>query len=250
MTAFNGHRALWIWQFDLQAEHDISTACTTALYYSNADLLIVKAMDAQNWMRAYDDNGLSGSADLTQRMQQALDGGCQLIPFVNPSGPQDARVHASVGAISGDLMVDLELYPGFWVADPAGIPNYLAALGTEADEIHVSIDPRQWAQLKVGDWSHLVAGIHPQCYWTDFGEASQLTAQFVAAEVEAVGLDGPRIYPVVPGNSIGWQDYANFWGVASFASAATGDTGCSMWRMGSAAISQLQWFGRMKVGGR
>jgi hypothetical protein len=244
MTLFDGHRALWMWEFSRQAEKTLADACQTALNDAGADILLVKLMDGSDWMRRYDPNGYASLAQFQADAAAVAAMGVTAVPWVVPHGadPQaEAAAHAQLGPA---LICDVEPYTGFWTGPAANLPVYLQALRAGGvRELHISIDPRPQAIAALGGaggFAGLVDGIHPQVYWTDFQTPALSVIAMIrsllsaAAGEEQATTSGPQVYPVLPGNGSA-EDLADVWTLARGA----GCTGLSAWRLGSMDLGQL-----------
>jgi hypothetical protein len=241
MSTFDGRKALWMWEYSQQAEKDVASACATTSDLAGASLLLVKVMDGSDWMSLYDPGGYGSLDQLQADAQAAAARGVTLVPWVVPHGQDpesEAAFHAELGSL---LVVDVEPYPGFWTGPASNLPAYLQALRNHGVmELHISIDPRGPALTALGglrSFAQLVDGIHPQAYWTDFGQA----ALSVVPMIQAVGGAAP-VYPVLPGDGTA-ADLAAVWSQAE----AGGCSGVSLWRLGSADADRLAAFKGLQV---
>lgn len=238
-TLFTGRRALWLWMFAAQAERTWAQALDTTRRLAGADVLLVKAMDGQTWMSAFDTapSALDGPARLRQLQAFAAGEGCAVVPWVVPHDRADAAAHAALG---GTLVVDLEPYARFWTDTAEGVAAYLAGLRAGGvRELYVSLDPRPAARAALGvpDWAQMVEGLLPQLYWTDFGTASEVCLVYLA---QCQTLGAP-VFPVLPGD--GAAGFAGFWAAAR----ARGCAGVSAWRLGSMDAAALHSFAALAV---
>lgn len=256
MTVFDNHKALWMWEFRVQAEKTLPEACATAKNLAGAELLLVKAMDGTAWMALFDpppaDSSSSGGYGSLAQFQAdaaaAAGQGVTVIPWVVPHGqnpPAEAAIHAQLGPV---LMVDVEPYPGFWTAPAGNLPAYLQALRQNGvRELHITIDPRPSALAALdgpGTFTGYVDGVHPQAYWTDFAIAPLSVLPMLQALQSHPTPDHrpptPAVYPVLPGDGNA-QDLADVWQAAQ----AIGCPGVSVWRLGSMDAIQLAAFARL-----
>lgn len=113
--------------FSAQAERTWTDALHTAQALAGAGVLLVKAMDGQQWMSDFDNApaAIYGPKALRGLQQVGAAQGCSVVPWVVPHGRDDAAMHAALGEV---LIVDLEPYPGFWTDSAGGVPLYLAGL--------------------------------------------------------------------------------------------------------------------------
>ena len=238
-TLFSGRRALWLWMFAAQAERTWAEALATARQLAGAKVLLVKALDGQTWMSAFDSGqgALDGLARLRQLQDVAAGQGCEVVPWVVPHDRTDAAAHAALGT---PLLVDLEPYARFWTDTAAGVVAYLAGLRAGGvRELYVSIDPRPAARaaLGVAEWAQTVTGLLPQLYWTDFGTTPEACLVYLA-QCQALGAP---VFPVLPGD--GAAAFAGFWAAAR----AQGCAGVSAWRLGSMDAAALRSFAGLAV---
>ncbi len=236
---FDHQRALWLWMFSAQAERTWADALRTTQTLAGAGVLLVKAMDGQQWLSDFDNApaAIYGPRALRGLQQMGAAQGCTVVPWVVPHGRGDAAAHAALGAV---LVADLEPYPGFWTDSADGVPAYLADLRAGGvRELYVSLDPRPQALTALGaaSWAGQTAGVLAQTYWTDFGVAPEACLAQIAACVRL----GAPVVPVLPGD--GATGFAGFWPAAR----ALGCTGVSGWRLGSMDATALAAFAALDV---
>lgn len=240
MTVFEGHRAVWEWEFSAEAEKTITAAAGVIRQYANADVLLVKAMDGGDWMSRWDASpaAIASAAALDAAVAEGQAAGITVVPWVVPHGLADAQAHAALGPT---LVVDLEPYTSFWADTPANVAPYLAALtAAGVRNLFVSIDPRPSATalLAIDSWAKSVAGLLPQTYWTDF----QRPYSECVGYVQTLQAYGVPVYPVLPFDATP-ADASGFWQ----ACLALGCTSPQLWRLGSADGKELNTFGQLQV---
>ena len=243
MPALAYHRALWIHQMDQLGEKTIEEAAATALQYAGADTLLLKVFDQSDYMSTYDTapDAVSSIQKFHALQQRAESAGVTLLPWVVPGNHTQAQVHGILAP--SPVIVDLEPYKGFWQDTPNSIVTYLSGLrAADVEEVYVSIDPRSAAEtaLDLGSWAHLVDGLLPQLYWTDFQQAEASIVPQLDQELDALGVP---VYPVYPYNASAF-DLSAAWADAQ---QDYMPTGCSLWRMGSATGQQLRNFASLAL---
>ncbi|HLZ69578.1 MAG TPA: hypothetical protein VKV26_06655 [Dehalococcoidia bacterium] len=238
-TIFDNRRAIFLWMFSAQAKRTWADALRTAQSLAGAGVLLVKAMDGQQWMSDFDNApaAIYGPKALRGLQQMGAAQGCTVVPWVVPHSRADAAAQAALGEV---LVVDLEPYAGFWTDAADGVPVYLAGLRAGGvRDLYVSLDPRPraLAALDAASWAGQTAGILPQTYWTDFGTAPEACL----AQIAACARLGAPVVPVLPGD--GAAGFADLWPAAR----ALGCGGVCGWRLGSMDAAALAAFAALDV---
>lgn len=235
------NKSIWIWEWSQQAEKTpAEVAATLRTYCPSVKTVLVKCMDSDTWMKAYDPLAPGNAQEWAVMRSDFESEGLECIPWVVAQQASDAASHVALcDDAHTELVIDLEPYPGFWQGgDFNAYLDKLIAFGPGADSYHayVSIDPRPsaWQALNVDSWVSRIWSLMPQLYWPDFGENPW---NCVGYWLECERTE-KLTYPIYEFSATA-TDLSDF---NEIIGPAPGENKPSLWRFGAATAAQLQAF--------
>lgn len=226
-TSLNGLLCLQIWQ-PIHA-----TAIADFALAAGLNAVMLKALDGDNWMGAFDSTGIAGVEHVQQFAdyfhERGLRFGIWTIPKVeDQSGEADLTIMAA-GAGAEFLALDIEPYQGFW--GTTAEPGEAQALAERLDrEVSIPIilqpDPRPNAERleRIEEWAVCAAAIAGQDYWTSF----QKPWQDSLYNLDLADRLGLSTLPTLPGDAEPADMQA-----AAAGCRRRGALGLFIWRYGS-----------------
>lgn len=211
-TPYDGKIYLWHWKGSGLAEQTIEDVVRTIKQWApQVKGVFVKTSDGSDWLGRYDPQpnlAINGPDDIMRWVKVLNANGLEFHAWAVPKGEQieaEADIIVAASTIPGvkSMILDVEPYPGFWLAGKDNIRPFMTRVrrGVGGDfHLGMSVDPRRnhYDSIYPSEWRPFINSVLPQMYWALFERDLREVLDETYATWSSFGLP---IVPVLQGNA-------------------------------------------------